>query len=60
MIQENTSTKVGLLEPLLALSGVQSVIPAYQHNYTWTANREMKQLLDDIKAVLRGMQFEED
>ena len=54
MIQENTPAKVGLLELLLASSGVQFVIPAYQRNYTWTANREVKQLLEDIKAVLRG------
>lgn len=54
MIQENTPAKVGLLELLLASSGVQFVIPAYQRNYTWTSNREVKQLLDDIKAVLKG------
>lgn len=54
MIQENTPARVGLLELLLASSGVQFVIPAYQRNYTWTANREVKQLLDDIKVVLRG------
>ena len=54
MIQENTHARVGLLELLLASSGVQFVIPAYQRNYTWTANREVKQLLDDIKVVLRG------
>ena len=34
MIQENTPAKVGLLELLLASSGVQFVIPAYQRNYT--------------------------
>ena len=55
MIQENTPAKVGLLELLLASSGVQFVIPAYQRNYTWTASRDVKQLLDDIKAVLRGV-----
>lgn len=54
MIQENTPAKVGVLELLLASSGVQFVIPAYQRNYTWTASREVKQLLDDIKAVLKG------
>ena len=54
MIQENTPAKVGLLELLLASSGVQFVIPAYQRNYPWTTSREVKQLLDDIKAVLRG------
>ena len=33
MLQENTPAKVGLLELLLASSGVQFVIPAYQRNY---------------------------
>ena len=46
MIQEYTPAKVGLLEPLLTLSGVRSVIPAYQR-YTWTANKELKQQLYD-------------
>ena len=53
MIQENTPAKVGLLDLLLVSYGVQFVIPAYQRNYTWSANREVKQLLEDIKAVLR-------
>ena len=30
------------------------MIPAYQRNYTWTAGKEVKQLLDDIKIVLSG------
>ena len=30
------------------------MIPAYQRNYTWTAGKEVKQLLDDIKVVLSG------
>lgn len=54
MIQDNTPAKVGLLELLLASSGVQFVIPAYQRNYTWIANKEVKKLIEDIKAVLRG------
>lgn len=37
-------TKVGLLELLYGSQGVQYVIPAYQYNYTWTANEEVKQL----------------
>ena len=57
MIQDNTPAKVGLLELLLASSGVQFVIPAYQRNYTWTSNREVKQLLDDITAMLRDLSY---
>ena len=40
MIQENTPAKVGLLELLLASSGVQLVIPAYQRNNTWKSCSE--------------------
>ena len=52
-MQENTPSKAGLLELLRNCQGTQFVIPAYQRNYTWTAKNEVKQLLDDIKAVLR-------
>ena len=54
MSQENIPMKVGLLELLYGSQGTQFVIPAYQRNYTWTANNEVKQLLDDINVVLRG------
>ena len=54
MQQENIPIKVGLLELLYGSQGTQFVIPAYQRNYTWEANREVKQLLDDIKVVLSG------
>ena len=54
MQQENIPIKVGLLELLYGSQGTQFVIPAYQRNYTWVANREVKQLLDDIKVVLSG------
>ena len=54
MQQENVPIKVGLLELLYGSQGTQFVIPAYQRNYTWLAGKEVKQLLDDIKAVLRG------
>lgn len=50
----NISLKVGLLELLYRSQGTQYVIPAYHCNYTWVANREVKQLLDDIKIVLSG------
>lgn len=54
MQQENIPIKVGLLELLYGSQGTQFVIPAYQRNYTWVANREVKQLLDDITVVLSG------
>jgi len=54
MQQENIPIKVGLLELLYGSQGTQFVIPAYQRNYTWVANREVKQLLDDIRVVLSG------
>lgn len=54
MQQENTPIKVGLLELLYGSQGTQFVIPAYQRNYTWVANREVKQLLEDINVVLSG------
>lgn len=53
-MQENVPFKAGLLELLRVSEGVQFVIPAYQRNYTWTANKEVKQLLEDVKAVLSG------
>ena len=35
-------------------AGCQFVIPAYQRNYTWTAGKEVKQYLEDLKSVLDG------
>lgn len=52
--QENAPVKVGILDLLRNTQSSQYVIPAYQRNYTWTANREVKQFIDDLKAVLRG------
>lgn len=54
MSQENIPIKVGLLDLLYQSVGVQYVIPAYQRNYTWVSNKEVKQLLDDLCMVLRG------
>lgn len=50
--QENTPIKVGLLDLLFKSNGSQYVIPAYQRNYTWTANKDVKQLLEDLRSVL--------
>ncbi len=46
--------KTGLMELILQSQGSQFVIPVYQRNYTWTANKEVKQYFDDLKAVLCG------
>lgn len=54
MPHENVPVKVGLLELLYGSTGAQFVIPAYQRNYTWTAKKEVKQLFDDLSAVLRN------
>ena len=39
-MQEYVPTKVGLLELLYGSQGVQYVIHAYQHNYTWMQIRK--------------------
>ncbi|MDU0882094.1 MAG: DUF262 domain-containing protein, partial [Streptococcus salivarius] len=44
----------GLLDFLKNSNGCQFVIPVYQRNYTWTAKKEVKQYLDDLKSVLIG------
>ena len=46
--------RVGLMELLGNSAGSQFVIPVYQRNYTWTAEREVKQYLDDLRRVLKG------
>ena len=54
MSQENIPEKVGILDLLRRSSGTQFVIPVYQRNYTWTAKKEVKQLFDDLLAILNG------
>ena len=54
MQQENIPIKTGVLDLLRNSVGSQYVIPAYQRNYTWTAGKEVHQLLEDYKAVLKG------
>lgn len=46
--------RTGLLDFLKNSNGCQFVIPVYQRNYTWTAGKEVKQYLDDLKSVLTG------
>lgn len=44
--------RVGLMELLMTSSGCQFVIPVYQRNYTWRADNEVKQYLNDLCHVL--------
>lgn len=46
--------RTGLLELLRSSIGCQFVIPVYQRNYTWSADREVKQYLSDLTHVLSG------
>lgn len=46
--------KVGILDLLVGSSGAQFVIPVYQRNYTWKANSEVKQYLEDLENILNG------
>lgn len=42
----------GVMELLRESVGCQFVIPVYQRNYTWNAEKEIKQFLSDLKKVL--------
>lgn len=44
--------RVGLLDLLRTSVGCQFVIPVYQRNYTWTADKEVRQYLSDLSHVL--------
>lgn len=46
--------RTGLLQLLGNSLGCQFVIPVYQRNYTWEAEREVKQYLDDLHNILRN------
>ena len=46
--------RAGLLEFIRSSTGCQFVIPVYQRNYTWSADREVKQYLSDLEKVLTG------
>lgn len=54
MDSEQQPKKVGLLGFLQMSMGSQFVIPVYQRNYTWTANKEVKQYFEDLENVLNG------
>lgn len=46
--------RTGLLDFIKNSTGSQFAIPVYQRNYTWTAGKEVKQYLDDLKSVLKN------
>ena len=46
--------RTGLLDFFRTTTGSQFVIPVYQRNYTWTANKEVKQYLEDMNFALKG------
>ena len=46
--------RTGLLQLLGNSLGCQFVIPVYQRNYTWEAEKEVKQYLDDLQNILRN------
>ena len=48
--------RTGILDMLRNSTSVQYIIPAYQRNYTWKANIEVKKLLDDLDLVIEGKQ----
>lgn len=48
----NAPTRVGLLKLLELSHGNQYVIPVYQRKYTWTANKEIKQYLNDLEKIV--------
>lgn len=54
MDSEQQPKKVGLLGFLQMSMGSQFVIPVYQRNYTWAANKEVKQYFEDLENVLNG------
>lgn len=54
MSDTNAPTRVGLLKLLELAHGNQYVIPVYQREYTWEANKEVKQYLIDLEKIIYG------
>ena len=54
MNTQQAPVKTGLLDFFRTSSGNQFVIPVYQRNYTWTANKEVKQYFEDLSCVIDG------
>lgn len=54
MNTQQAPVKTGMLDFLRMSSGNQLVIPVYQRNYTWIANKEVKQYFEDLTYVVNG------
>ena len=54
MSTQQAPVKTGLLDFFRTSTGNQFVIPVYQRNYTWTANKEVNQYLEDLENVVNG------
>lgn len=54
MKRQQVPVQTGLLEFFSASAGDQFVIPVYQRNYTWTANKEVKQYFEDLLNIVNG------
>ncbi len=54
MNSQQASVKTGLLDFFRTSTGNQFVIPVYQRNYTWTANKEVKQYFEDLENIIDG------
>lgn len=54
MSEPNPPFRKGLAALIRETVATQFVIPVYQRNYTWTAKREVKQYLSDLKTVIQS------
>lgn len=54
MNSQQAPVKTGLLDFFRTSTGNQFVIPVYQRNYTWTANKEVKQYFEDLENIIDG------
>lgn len=46
--------RTSIMDLIRTSVGSQFVIPVYQRKYTWLANKQVKQLLDDYDNLLSG------
>ena len=52
MNNQNPPYRAGLLECVSQLNNTQFVIPVYQRNYTWSVNKDIKKLIEDLDLIL--------
>ena len=54
MIQNIQPERLQLLNFFQRLPNAQFVIPVYQRNYIWSANKQVKKYMEDFNSVLNG------